>query len=99
MVHIEVNNSAGTPQRLTWDAYVFDMASREFHSIEMTDKNGTPAWDGRVSGPAVRKVELMTHDGPYLNAGSRVILVLCLRDQSGQALWLKTEQSQIGRTD
>jgi len=96
---VHVDNSTGSAAQLSWDAYVFEMAIGEFHPIHIIDKNGTPKWDGHVGDSEVKTAELMTNDGPYLDVGSQIILVVCLKDQSGHALWLKSKRSQIERTD
>lgn len=98
-VAVHADNSTGTALRLSWDAYVFDVATREFHPIELVDKTGTPRWDGRVGDSEVREAELMTHDGPYLAVGNQVIIVFRLRDQGRQVLWLQSKKSRIGRSE
>ena len=97
--NINVDNSTGSAAKLSWEAYVFEMATRKFHPVGLIDKNGTPKWHGGIGDSEVKRAELMTHDGPYLDVGSQVILVFCLKDQGGQVVWVKSKKSQIERTD
>lgn len=96
---VQVDNSGGPAGVLSWDAYVLDVAAGSFHRVELIDKTGATPWDGRIPASQIIRAELMTHDGPYLNVGGEVILVLCLQDRDGHALWLKSQKSQIERTD
>jgi hypothetical protein len=97
--NIHVDNSTGSATKLSWNAYAFEVTTGKYHPIELLDKNGTPKWHGEVGDSEVRTAELMTHDGPYLNVGSRIILVFRVEGQRGQTLWVKSKESIIERTD
>ena len=97
--NLQIDNSTGSTGRISWESYVLDVETHEFHLVELVDKKGAPKWDGRISDSEVKESELMTHDGPYLAVGRQVILVFHLKDQSGRILWLKSKKVQIKRTD
>lgn len=93
-----MDNSKGPPTELTWKAYVFEIDADKYHALELIDKNGKPKWTGEVPGSVVQKIELITHDGPPLKVGSRVIILFQFKNKEGLSLWVKSKEKKIRRT-
>jgi len=56
-------------------------------------------WDGSLKQSEVREVELLSHDGPYLRAGSRVHLELAFSNPRGNTIIIHAPSDIINRTD
>lgn len=97
--NLQFDNSSGSEEKLSWTSYVFDVETRKFYLVQLVDKMHVPNWDGQILDSEETKIELMSHDGPYLAAGGQVILVFRLEDRSKRILWLKSRITNIDRTD
>lgn len=95
---LHIDNSKGSATKLSWKAYAFEPTSKKYYSLELLDKNGSPAWNGKIGDSEVKKPNLMTHDGPHLSVGTSLILVIRMENQSGETLWVKSEKSTIEQT-
>ena len=98
-INLQFDNSSRSEEKLTWKSYVFDIETRKFQLVQLVDKMHGPKWDGQISESEETKIELMSHDGPYLAVGREVILVFRLEDRNGRILWLKSRITKIDRTD
>jgi hypothetical protein len=99
-IQLRLDNSSGDRCTLSYSAVLTDH-EKQSHPVDfhVQPDASADAWDGSLAKGEVRTIELVTHQGPYLPAGSNIVVRMDWKDQYGNTVSVTNLESSVERVE
>ena len=97
-VRLQIYNSADQDALVRFDGAIFD--NKIPHSVTLLArlKKESDFWDGHLEAGQTATVEFATDNGPYIEPGSWVEIMITFRDLQGNTVSVLSPKTEIRRT-
>jgi len=96
-IDITFNNSSAKTIILKHLCYLYDSNNKKYLltcGIQRGDLEPIP-WSGEITGAGEKRITLSAWDGPQLEAGAKVFVVINFYDDQGNSLWLTSAEGIV----
>jgi hypothetical protein len=99
-IKIRLDNSTGDDNELFLDLFILDQKN-EIHPVEFMvrpDSDGN-ILNGRIEAGGSKDLEIQIQNGPYLQTGSKVFVLLNWTDKNNTIVSMRTPETEIIRVE